>query len=299
MCIPCWAGCYEAPNWTGEAVTALAYSPDGSLLAAGGAGGTVKVWQSGEAQPAGKGPAPMEVEAVLAGGGGGGGAVGTLQWLPCEAGGWLLVVGSADNTVLELWHSGAEGALAFTRLQRVTFVSSTGQVGRPAVEGSPAGPARRAGRFALQPGPAKPALLPRQHSPRSTPQCPGSAACCGCCGMNANGLLSAARPPHPYLPCLSPPRRPTPQEFFNHVEAVPQAQLLVVANTPKNVLYTLHYSGTGRERLLGGGREGRWRPCVHEERLDGVSLLGCGGGREWPAGGCRSCCKCMCPRSTA
>lgn len=27
------------------------------------------------------------------------------------------------------------------------------------------------------------------------------------------------------------------------MEAVPEAQLLVVANTPKNAIYTLHYSG--------------------------------------------------------
>lgn len=119
------AGCYVVPGWTGEAVTALAYSPDGSLLAAGGQDGTVKVWQSGGVGA--KGPLPLEVEAVLVSGVLAGAAVGALAWLPC-ADGWLLVAGNAANTELELWHAGREGVPVFRPLQRIKFASSNGQV---------------------------------------------------------------------------------------------------------------------------------------------------------------------------
>ena len=120
------------PGWAGEAVTALAFSPDSSLLAAGSSSGAVRVWrvlQQQQQQQQQAGGAPD----VAAWGGGSlpqvPGGVGSLNWLPSSpAEGCVLLSGSSNNSSLEMWHAPAGGpAPGFSRLQRLVLEGVPGQ----------------------------------------------------------------------------------------------------------------------------------------------------------------------------
>lgn len=160
------------PGWPAETVTSLAASPDGHFLAAGSESGTAAVWQL----PPGTAASVDSSPTLLAGTAAAGGAVGGLQWLPAGTGadaseaGYLLVVGNANCSALDLWH----------------------------------------------------------------------------CPPPAVGHNSASTLPPPELARLQRLKFECaggPAEFFNHVEGVPAADLVVVADTPKKGIYTLHYSG--------------------------------------------------------
>lgn len=172
------------PDWSGEAVSCLAFSHDGQLLAAGGAEGTVRVWRlqqgSAAAAAAANGSSggaaaaptlvPVHSAALPVGGAGGsagnGGAVGAVRWLPAGDGhGWVLLTGNGNNSVLQLWHSGAAES-GWQLLQSLQF------------EGGGGGQA----------------------------------------------------------------------DFFNHVEVVPGQGLVVLADTARKALYTLHTSGAFPQR---------------------------------------------------
>jgi WD40 repeat protein len=124
------AGVLALEGWPGESVTSLAFSPDGQLLAAGGAGGSVRIWGLTPTQDAWPGslraatPVPVPVGPGLAGS-----TVGSLTWVPSDDGSWLLLAGNASNSVLELWHcpvdAGAGGGLQFSPLQRLQFEASS------------------------------------------------------------------------------------------------------------------------------------------------------------------------------
>lgn len=152
------------PDWTGEPVSCLSFSPDGQLLAAGGAEGTVRVWQlqSSAATSAGGSPALVACGSTFVPAGPPGTAVGAVRWLPTSHG-WVLLTGNANNSTLRLWHAPAHApCAAWTPLQRLAFDGKDGQ-----------------------------------------------------------------------------------KEFFIHVDVVPSQQLVVLADTARKGVYTLHYSGEG------------------------------------------------------
>ena len=115
------------PGWpAAEAVTCLAFSPDGCLLAAGGEAGTVLISDSGTSSSAQRQPqhtATLPADSSIVGAG----ALGTLQWLSGTEEGWVLLAGAADCSTLELWHAPRGGAgdagtsLEFSFLQRLRF----------------------------------------------------------------------------------------------------------------------------------------------------------------------------------
>lgn len=116
------------PDWSGEAVTCLAFSPDGSLLAAGGAQGSVRVWQleptGGEAGPRLR----AATSALLPTSGGSGAAgVGAVRWLPgAGADGWVLLAGNRNNSSLGLWHAPAAAPGSWTKVQSFSFDGKDG-----------------------------------------------------------------------------------------------------------------------------------------------------------------------------
>lgn len=62
--------------------------------------------------------------------------------------------------------------------------------------------------------------------------------------------------PSPASSCHSLPCLPlVEQDFFNHLDVVPSQRLVVLADTPRKAIYTLHYSG-GALWDTGGGRLG-------------------------------------------
>jgi WD40 repeat protein len=144
------------PDWSGEAVTCLSFSPDGQLLAVGGAEGTVRVWQLEAAAAADRGPSLRAVHSTAVPVGAG--SVGVVRWLPAE-GGCVLLTGNRNNSTLQLWHSGVAGG-AWVPLQSLSFEGKGGQ-----------------------------------------------------------------------------------PEFFNQLDVVPSQQLVVLADTARKAVYTLHYSG--------------------------------------------------------
>lgn len=152
-------------------MTCLAFSPDGQLLAAGGAAGSVLVWQLQSLSAAGPGGSSSLVAthsvAILAAADNGtaaGAAVGAVCWLPMPQG-WALVTGNRNNAALQLWHSvSLEGS--WKLLQTLQFEGKSGQ-----------------------------------------------------------------------------------QEFYSHVDVVPAQQLVVLADTARKAIYTLHYSGRAQCRL--------------------------------------------------
>lgn len=119
------------PDWVGQGVTCLSFSPDGQLLAAGGADGTVRVWQLREAAPAAPsaGPTLEAAHSATVPASTGGGAVGAVRWLPTP-GGWVLLTGNRNNASLQLWHAeGEPGAapLEWAPLQALQFEGKDGQ----------------------------------------------------------------------------------------------------------------------------------------------------------------------------
>ena len=165
------------PDWSGEAVTCLSFSPDGSLLAAGGAQGTVRVWKLEEGGGAGLTLVPQH--SVEVDGAGARGAAGAVRWLPTP-GGWVLLTGNRNNAALQLWHApGGGDGRDWQLLQSLQFEGKDGQA-----------------------------------------------------------------------------------EFFNHVDVVPAQQLVVLADTARKAVYTLHWAGVGwRARQgAGAGRSGvQWQ----------------------------------------
>lgn len=119
------------PNWAGEAVTCLSFSPDGQLLAAGGAAGTVRVWQLQQAADTAPSASRVlvaahnsTVPAVTSGG-----AVGAVRWLPTP-GGWVLLTGNRNNASLQLWHTAGDAAAApleWAPLQALRFEGKDSQ----------------------------------------------------------------------------------------------------------------------------------------------------------------------------
>ena len=103
-------------GWPAEDVTALAFSPDGSLLAAGGGSGAVLAWEVDADGSVTKHGCAVPYE--------GSGAVGSVSWLAgSQAAGQLLLVGDAGNAALELWRSPAGRPAGFQRLRRVRLGS--------------------------------------------------------------------------------------------------------------------------------------------------------------------------------
>jgi WD40 repeat protein len=158
------------PDWSGEAVTCLSFSPDGQLLAAGGAAGTVRVWQLQEAVATAPSSSPVLVAAhnstvpVATSGA----AVGAVRWLPTP-GGWVLLTGNRNNASLQLWHTAGDAGAA-----------------------------------------------PLQWAPRQT--------------LRFEGKDGQA-------------------EFYNQLDVVPAQQLVVLADTARKAVYTLHYSGMCLRKL--------------------------------------------------
>lgn len=115
-------------DWGSETVTCLSFSPDGTLLVAGGASGTVRVWQL-EPRVGEGGPCLRAVSSALLPTSGAG-AVGAARWLPSGASatvGWVLLTGNRNNSSLQLWHA-AEGAPgAWTNTQTLHFEGKGGQ----------------------------------------------------------------------------------------------------------------------------------------------------------------------------
>ena len=167
------------PEWSGEAVTCLSFSPDGQLLAVGGADGTVRVWQLEVAAAADRGPSLRAVHSTAVPASAG--SVGAVRWLPTD-GGCVLLTGNRNNSTLQLWHSGVAGG-AWVPLQRLSFEGKGGQ-----------------------------------------------------------------------------------QEFFNQLDVVPSQQLVVLADTARKAVYTLHYSG-GQAGLCQAGLALRGRAIASQDTV--------------------------------
>lgn len=119
------------PEWAGEAVTCLSFSPDGQLLAAGGAAGTVRVWQLQQATDTAPSASPVLVAAhsSTVAAATGDAAVGAVRWLPIP-GGWVLLTGNRNNASLQLWHTAGDAAAApleWAPLQTLRFEGKDGQ----------------------------------------------------------------------------------------------------------------------------------------------------------------------------
>lgn len=106
-------------------MTCLSFSPDGQLLAAGGARGTVRVWQV-QASPEGP-PALVAAASSAVPEAGARVSAGAVRWLPA-ADGRVLLTGNRNNSSLQLWHApeGA-GALDWAPLQSLRFEGKDGQ----------------------------------------------------------------------------------------------------------------------------------------------------------------------------
>jgi WD40 repeat protein len=106
-------------GWSGEEVSCLDLSPDGRLLAAGGAAGTVRVWRLGASPSEGGGLPAVEDGVELPSSAASGGA-GAVRWLPAPGGGgWVLLVGDASCSALQLWGGGGAAADSWRLLQEV------------------------------------------------------------------------------------------------------------------------------------------------------------------------------------
>lgn len=119
------------PEWEGEAVTCLSFSPDGQLLAAGGAAGSVRVWQLQQAVETAPSTSPVLVAAhsSTVPAATNGAAVGAVRWLPTP-GGWVLLTGNRNNASLQLWHAAGDAAAApleWAPLQTLRFEGKDGQ----------------------------------------------------------------------------------------------------------------------------------------------------------------------------
>lgn len=167
------------PDWSGEAVTCLSFSPDGQLLAVGGSEGTVRVWELRPAAAAPNGcPVLAAQHSVAVPADTAGGPVGAVRWVPTPAGeGWVLLTGNRNCSTLQLWYAAAGSAGgAWAPLQTLRLDGKDGQQG-----------------------------------------------------------------------------------FFVHVDLVPSQQLAILADTPRKVVYTLHWTGGARGPpwSLPSSRDGR------------------------------------------
>lgn len=171
------------PDWTGELVSCLSFSPDGQLLAVGGGNGSVRVWQvqaatngSGGPTLAAVGSSAVPVAAAAGSANSAPAGVGAVRWLPTADGeGWVLLTGNRNNSSLQLWHTPSPGG-EWALLQTLRFEGKDGQ-----------------------------------------------------------------------------------QEFFIHVDLVASQQLVVLADTARKAVYTLHYSG--ELRCWAAGLAGLAGPC--------------------------------------
>ena len=105
-------------------MTCLAFSPDGQLLAAGGAEGCTRVWELRDARGTSQ-TGLMATGSVTVPSTAGGGAVGAVRWLP-SSNGWVLLTGNHNNAALKLWHSTGIGG-SWRELQRFLLEGTPGQ----------------------------------------------------------------------------------------------------------------------------------------------------------------------------
>lgn len=203
-------------------MTCLSFSPDGQLLAAGGAAGTVRVWQLQQAAGTAPSASPVLVAAhsSVVAAATGGAAVGTVRWLPTP-GGWVLLTGNRNNASLQLWHTAGDAAAApleWAPLQMLQFEGKDGQ-------------SEFYNQLDVVPTQQVGAIF---RAVRRTSSCACLESWLGTC---VGGCSLRSTNPSRIL--------------FNFL------QLVVLADTARNAVYTLHYSGA----LSGVCLEGS-RPCM-------------------------------------
>lgn len=124
--LPAAADATVLPDWSGEQVSCLSFSPDGALLAAGGGDGGVGVWHL--RGTAGR-PALEVASSASLPPPPGGGPIGAVRWLAAsEASGYVLLVGNKNNTALQLWHTPAADN-PWTLLQTLIIQGKDGPLG--------------------------------------------------------------------------------------------------------------------------------------------------------------------------